>query len=160
LTPSTTLPIFYPPSEPSSPGTPPPTPTVQACDLTEDKDEVEQTITPHHIVMPIIPSPGPSSHIILDILLIFQAITLEKINFSYSILFHLTISYSSYFKGKKGISRNKMNFFFLMYQQLVRENQDDTEHLDYVFMAGYDDIIAEAIKDMNSNLKSLVKAQL
>ena len=53
-----------------------------------------------------------------------------------------------------------MNFFFLMYQQLVRENQDDTEHLDYVFMAGYDDIIAEAIKDMNSNLKSLVKAQL
>src|SRR6267142_2130810 len=37
-----------------------------------------------------------------------------KINFSYSILFHLTISYSSYFGGKKGISRNKTSFFLLM----------------------------------------------
>ena len=37
-----------------------------------------------------------------------------KINFSYSILFHLTTSYSSYFGGKKGISRNKTSFFLLM----------------------------------------------
>ena len=38
----------------------------------------------------------------------------EKINFSYSILLHLTTSYSSYFGGKKGISRNKTSFFLLM----------------------------------------------
>ena len=37
-----------------------------------------------------------------------------KINFSYSILFHLTTSYSSCFGGKKGISRNKTSFFLLM----------------------------------------------
>jgi len=41
----------------------------------------------------------------------------EKINFSYSILFNLTTSYSSYFGGKKGISRNKTSFFLLMCQQ-------------------------------------------
>ena len=35
-----------------------------------------------------------------------------KINISYSILFHLTTSYSSYFGGKKGISRNKTSFFY------------------------------------------------
>src|SRR6266850_2176843 len=40
--------------------------------------------------------------------------TSAKINFSYSILFHLTTSYSSYFEGKKGISRNKTSFFLLM----------------------------------------------
>src|SRR6267142_5673646 len=33
---------------------------------------------------------------------------------SYSILFHLTTSFSSYFGGKKGISRNKTSFFLLM----------------------------------------------
>src|SRR6267142_1491409 len=33
--------------------------------------------------------------------------TSAKINISYSILFNLTTSYSSYFGGKKGISRNK-----------------------------------------------------
>src|SRR6266850_1064428 len=37
-----------------------------------------------------------------------------KINISYSILFNLTTSYSSYFGGKKGISRNKTSFFLLM----------------------------------------------
>src|SRR6267142_2219426 len=37
-----------------------------------------------------------------------------KINISYSILFNLTTSYSSYFWGKKGISRNKTSFFLLM----------------------------------------------
>src|SRR6266850_578690 len=37
-----------------------------------------------------------------------------KINFSYSILFNLTTSYSSYFGGKKGISRNKTSFYLLM----------------------------------------------
>ena len=40
--------------------------------------------------------------------------TSAKINFSYFILFHLTTSYSSYFGGKKGISRNKTSFFLLM----------------------------------------------
>src|SRR6267142_6280530 len=40
--------------------------------------------------------------------------TSAKINISYSILFHLTTSYSSYFGGKKGISRNKTSFFLLM----------------------------------------------
>jgi len=39
-----------------------------------------------------------------------------KINVSYSILFNLTTSYSSYFGGKKGISRNKTSFFLLMPQ--------------------------------------------
>src|SRR6267142_2798704 len=43
-----------------------------------------------------------------------QARSSAKINFSYSILFHLTTSYSSYFGGKKGISRNKTSFFSLM----------------------------------------------
>jgi len=37
-----------------------------------------------------------------------------KINISYSILFNLTTSYSSYFGGKKGVSRNKTSFFLLM----------------------------------------------
>src|SRR5882672_3631677 len=41
--------------------------------------------------------------------------TSAKINISYSILFHLTTSYSSYFGGKKGISRNKTSFFLLMH---------------------------------------------
>src|SRR6267142_2101826 len=36
--------------------------------------------------------------------------TSAKINISYSILFNLTTSYSSYFGGKKGISRNKTSF--------------------------------------------------
>src|SRR6267142_2299075 len=40
-----------------------------------------------------------------------SGLTSAKINFSYSILFHLTTSYSSYFGGKKGISRNKTSFF-------------------------------------------------
>src|SRR6267142_848112 len=40
--------------------------------------------------------------------------TLAKMNISYSILFNLTTSYSSYFGGKKGISRNKTSFFLLM----------------------------------------------
>src|SRR6267142_2619962 len=35
---------------------------------------------------------------------------------SYSILLHLTTSYSSYFEGKKGISRNKTSFFLLMFE--------------------------------------------
>src|SRR6267142_5341926 len=40
--------------------------------------------------------------------------TSAKINISYSILFNLTTSYSSYFWGKKGMSRNKTSFFLLM----------------------------------------------
>src|SRR6267142_1871664 len=43
-----------------------------------------------------------------------QPASSAKINFSYSILFHLTTPYSSYFGGKKGISRNKTSFFLLM----------------------------------------------
>src|SRR6267142_3994219 len=43
-----------------------------------------------------------------------HTMTSAKINISYSILFHLTTSYSSYFGGKKGISRNKTSFFLLM----------------------------------------------
>src|SRR6267142_4998414 len=39
-----------------------------------------------------------------------------KIIFSYSNLFNLTTSYSSYFGGKKGISRNKTSFYLLMYK--------------------------------------------
>src|SRR6267142_6040772 len=41
--------------------------------------------------------------------------TSAKINISYSILFNLTTSYSFYFGGKKGISRNKTSFFLLMH---------------------------------------------
>ena len=41
-------------------------------------------------------------------------LTSAKINISYSILFNLTTSYTSYFEGKKGISRNKTSFFLLM----------------------------------------------
>src|SRR6266850_5934861 len=41
--------------------------------------------------------------------------TSAKINISYSILFNLTTSYSSYFGGKKGISRNKTSIFLLMH---------------------------------------------
>src|SRR6267142_1285788 len=43
-----------------------------------------------------------------------------KINISYSILFNLTTSYSSYFGGKKGISRNKTSFFLLMPSSIKR----------------------------------------
>src|SRR6267142_1363332 len=46
--------------------------------------------------------------------------TSAKINISYSILFNLNTSYSSYFGGKKGISRNKTSFFLLM-QALVEQ---------------------------------------
>src|SRR6267142_2454152 len=46
----------------------------------------------------------------------FTMTSSAKINFSYSILFHLTTSYSSYLGGKKGISRNKTSFFLLMMQ--------------------------------------------
>ena len=70
---------------------------------------MSQTIIPFYPVytvpnMPAVPqmqAPSPS-------------LTSAKINFSYSILFHLTTSYSSYFGGKKGISRNKTSFFLLM----------------------------------------------
>ena len=49
--------------------------------------------------------------------------TSAKINISYSILFNLTTSYSSYFGGKKGISRNKTSFFLLM-----QELEDKVTH--------------------------------
>ena len=40
--------------------------------------------------------------------------TSAKRNSSYSTYSILFLTYTSYFGGKKGISRNKMNFFFLM----------------------------------------------
>jgi hypothetical protein len=43
------------------------------------------------------------------------------------------------------------------YRQLV--GKDDTEHLDYIYVAGYDDLITEAIKDLDSDLKSLLEAR-
>src|SRR6266850_1411292 len=49
-----------------------------------------------------------------DVVVVQKYITSAKINISYSILFNLTTSYSSYFGGKKGISRNKTSFFLLM----------------------------------------------
>src|SRR6266850_166893 len=50
-----------------------------------------------------------------DVVVVQKYITSAKINISYSILFNLTTSYSSYFGGKKGISRNKTSFFLLMW---------------------------------------------
>src|SRR6267142_5351525 len=55
--------------------------------------------------------------------------TSAKINFSYSILFHLTTSYSSYFEGKKGISRNKTSFFLLMNVGIPEEIRARVWHL-------------------------------
>src|SRR6267142_2746197 len=52
--------------------------------------------------------------------------TSAKINISYSILFNLTTSYSSYFGGKKGISRNKTSFFLLMFSE--QQSQRLPEH--------------------------------
>src|SRR6267142_4439955 len=85
----------------------------------EDKNKVEQTITPHCIVVPTMPSPGPSQ------------------------------------PRHSGRTTHIPGY----YQQLAGENQDDAKHLDYVFLAGYDNIIAEAIEDMNSDPKSLAEAQ-
>src|SRR6266850_3142779 len=59
---------------------------------------------------------GMSSEQNCSIVLCFDPHTSAKINISYSILFNLTTSYSSYFGGKKGISRNKTSFFLLMYR--------------------------------------------
>jgi len=53
-----------------------------------------------------------------------KSLSSEKINFSYSILFHLATSYSSYFGGKKGISRNKTSFFFLMVSAATMMEQE------------------------------------
>src|SRR6267142_2042636 len=44
----------------------------------------------------------------------YMQVASAKINISYSILFNLTTSYSSYFGGKKGISRNKTSFYLLI----------------------------------------------
>jgi hypothetical protein len=43
------------------------------------------------------------------------------------------------------------------YQQLAGE--DDAEHLDYIFAAGYDDLITQAIKDLSSDPKSLLEVR-
>ena len=92
-------------------------PVTQVCEL-EDENKVEQTITPHCIVVPTMPSPGPSQ------------------------------------PHRSGQTTHILGY----YQQLAGENQDGAEHLDYVFLAGYDNIIAEAIEDMNSDPKSLAEA--
>src|SRR6266850_6515618 len=62
-------------------------------------------VFPAHHLVPLVPT-SISSH----------TPTSAKINISYSILFNLTTSYSSYFGCKKGISRNKTSFFLLMKQ--------------------------------------------
>jgi len=60
-------------------------------------------------------SPSSSQcHLHHCIVMVLSLLSSAKINFSYSILFNLTTSYSSYFRGKKGISRNKTSFFLLM----------------------------------------------
>jgi len=43
------------------------------------------------------------------------------------------------------------------YQQLACE--DDAEHLNYVFTADFDDVIADSISDLNDNPVSLQEAQ-
>ena len=45
------------------------------------------------------------------------------------------------------------------YRQLAQEDNNDAEHLDYVFLAEYGDILAEAITDLNDDPKSLPKAK-
>src|SRR6267142_4083491 len=59
-------------------------------------------------------------------------VTLAKINISYFILFNLTTSYSSYFGGKKGISRNKTSFFLLMQTR----SQHDIDNKYYMYQLG------------------------
>ena len=111
-------PVFYPPPD-TSPGAPPPTPTVETRNL-EDENEVEQTITPRRIVVPVLPpSPGPSQ------------------------------------PRRSGRTSHVPGH----YRQLAGENGDNAEHLDYVFLAGYDDIIAEAIDEMSVDPKSLAEAR-
>ena len=48
-------------------------------------------------------------------------------------LFHLTTSYSSYFRGKEGISRNKTSIFLLMALQDVDGNSANMLHLQVMF---------------------------
>jgi len=63
--------------------------------------------------MPI-SQPGYHSHLHISTAPLPTNPASAKINISYSILFNLTTSYSSYLGGKKGISRNKTSFFLLM----------------------------------------------
>jgi hypothetical protein len=44
------------------------------------------------------------------------------------------------------------------YQQLIGEDEN-AEHLDYVYSADYNNVITEAITDIDSNPKSLSEAQ-
>jgi len=57
---------------------------------------------------------GISTNRLIDLVVSTSPQASAKINISYSILFNLTTSYSSYSEGKKGISRNKTSFFLLM----------------------------------------------
>ena len=45
------------------------------------------------------------------------------------------------------------------YRQLAGEDEERTEQTDHVFMAGFDEIIAEAIDEANTDPKSLAEAQ-
>src|SRR6266850_6283493 len=66
---------------------------------------------------------GTESEYTCPLLLVQRPCASAKINFSYPILFHLTTSYSSYFGGKKGISRNKTSFFLLMCTTMATASQ-------------------------------------
>src|SRR6267142_1556446 len=72
------------------------------------KDVLNQRGIAHLLTMPGTPQQNRKAEQ-------FNRTTSAKINISYSILFNLTTSYSSYFEGKKGISRNKTSFFLLMH---------------------------------------------
>jgi len=58
-----------------------------------------------------------------------------KRNSSYSTYSILFITYTSYFGGKKGISRNKMIFFFLMPTTLALAASDGIETTNYAVYA-------------------------
>src|SRR6267142_224944 len=75
---------------------------------------MSQTIIPFYPVYTV-----PNMPAVPQMQALSPSLTSAKINFSYSILFHLTTSYSSYFGGKKGISRNKTSFFLLMWVSVV-----------------------------------------
>ena len=45
------------------------------------------------------------------------------------------------------------------YRQLARDDRDDAEHLDFVFSAGYDDLFAAALDNLEGDPKSLTQAQ-
>src|SRR6266850_2765906 len=81
-----------------------------------------------------------------------------KINISYSILFNLTTSYSSYFGGKKRISRNKTSFFLLMhlspsFRHSIRTSTQEQPYLILSIKAGHQTLsisIRSALKRLSA----------